>query len=201
MARSPLGVSGGRAGRGGRAGSWPVAWTGVVTSPAQPPGVQVPRAEPRRRRRGGPCGHALAASLRSGSGGSARAAAGAKRSRRPLRPTGPRGRRRPWLRAPGPTHAANLACELRPAAWQPQVRRLGAGSLSEPPPCCAPFFLRALSRPPSALRVRCSSQLCRLLPCGICVLSVLKPSSLPQTSHPDFPTFPVPARCVIFCSL
>lgn len=148
MARSPLGVSGGRAGSGGSAGSWRVAWTGVLTSPAQPPGVQVPRAEPRRRRRGGPCGHALAASLRRGSGGSARAAAGAKRSRRPLRPTGPRGRRRPWLRAPGPTHAANLACELRPAAWQPQVRRLGAGSLSEPPPCCAPFFLRALSRPP-----------------------------------------------------
>lgn len=49
---------------------------------------------------------------------------------------------------PGPAHAANLACELHPAAWQPQVRRLGAGSLSEPPPWRAPSSLRALPRPP-----------------------------------------------------
>lgn len=55
---------------------------GVLTSPPQRPGVQVPRAEPRRR--GGPCGHALAASPRCPAGGSARAAAGAARSRAPL---------------------------------------------------------------------------------------------------------------------
>lgn len=60
----------------------------------------------------------------------------------------------PRLRALGPAHAANLACELRPAAWQPQVRRLGAGSLSEPPRWRAPLPLSARSlvplSPPSA---------------------------------------------------
>ncbi|XP_049710808.1 phosphoinositide 3-kinase adapter protein 1 isoform X3 [Elephas maximus indicus] len=91
------------------------AWSGAsgsgprraLTSPPQRLRVQVPRAEPRRR--GGPCGHALAASPRCPAGGSARAAADPARSPA-LTPASRAGT------PPGPrtAHAASRGCELRP---------------------------------------------------------------------------------------
>lgn len=172
----------------GRAGSWPPAGQGgVLTSPPQRPRVQVPRAEPHRR--GGPCGHALAASPRCPSGGSARTAAGAALSRAPSRPapgTQP-GPLRPRAQRAGSGHGGQ-----QPAAWQPQVGRPGAGP-SPRLPSARPLARR---RPPGAVPFSIpAASLARVL-CSFCSFLC----SLSQTSHSNFPRFPVPARCAILFS-
>lgn len=119
-------------GSGGRAGSRRAAGTGVLTSPPQRLGVQVGRANPIGAGRAGPVDTP------------SRRVFAARREEAPERrlvlhgagvPSGPapRDAAGPRLRAPGPAHAVSRARELRPAAWQPQVRRQGSGSLSEPP--------------------------------------------------------------------
>lgn len=110
------------AGSGGSAGSWPAAGTGVLTSPPQRLEVQVGRANPVGAGRAGPVDTP------------SRRVFTARQEEAPERrlvlhgagvPSGlaPRDAAGPRLRAPGPAHAVSRACELRPAAWQPQVRR------------------------------------------------------------------------------
>lgn len=127
----------------GNEGSWPAAgrWGAVLTSPPQPPGEQVPGAEPRRR--GGPCGHALAASPRCPRGGSARAAAGAARSRAPL-PSCARAAAEP-APAPGPARSE--------PGTEDRGRRHGSLRCVGRTPVPAPASLpRTLSPPPPAAR-------------------------------------------------
>lgn len=79
------------------------------------------------------------------------------------------------LPAPGPAHAVSRACELRPAAWQPQVRRQGRRvplrASSQARPSLSPRALSAPRSPPSAVRLpTLSASLARDL-CSFCSFS------------------------------
>lgn len=183
-----------RSGSGGRVRSWPAAGPGgVLTSPPQRPRVQVPRAE--LRRRGGPCGHALAASPRCPSGGSARAAAGAARS--PAPPPAPRPGTPPArLPPPGtaPARTGPVSCAPRHGSLRCVSRRrlLAPASRGR-----APSSPRALS-PTAALELSPSLNAVCFLGAGS-LLSLLL--SVPCCKlPPQLSTFPFPACCAILFS-
>lgn len=165
--------------------------------------AQVRRAEPRRRGRGEPVDtppRGVQAAPREEAAEPRLVRAEPSRAGAPSGPA-PRDAAGPGLGASpghqrGPTHAAGRACELRPAAWQPQVRRQAPGHSGSPPPA-RPFLSPALAGAPHFSERRPAPTLSGLFGAGICVLSVLFPSSLSHTSHPDFPTFLFPASCAI----
>lgn len=201
---------GGARGRKPPASSLPEGWGGAEAvqgagwRPGQgfslplrngPPGCRC-RAEPRRRRRAGPgdtpSRRAVAARREEASEPRpVQSAAGTPRAR-------VQGRPRP-APGPSPAHSASRALELRQrhgslrcVGGAPALGSLGAGV----PPSLPP---RALW-PPAALRAPPAPHSAGPLWGRTRVLSLLFPSSLSQTAHPDCAPSPFPACGANLCS-